>query len=108
MKGGMPLMPSEVLLMEKKKASWKRVHRGGEEEDSNKKETLTTREFILGAQRARPEMEDEEEQLQPQAKRVFQVPSLEECLGKENLQRLREEDNAAAGVDASHRRIPIL
>jgi hypothetical protein len=37
-------------------------------------------------------LEEEDELLQPSAKKPFQVPSLEVCLGKENLQLLLEEE----------------
>ncbi|KAM0925402.1 hypothetical protein ACQ4PT_004208 [Festuca glaucescens] len=76
---------------EGKKNTWKRMLRNEERGDN----TLTTRALNLGAPRKRNMLEEDEEDRLHGTKRFFQVPSLEECLGKENLQRIREEEAEA-------------
>jgi hypothetical protein len=57
--------------------------------------TLTTQTVNLGAPRKRNMLEEDEEDRLHGTKRFFQVPTLEECLGKDNLQRRREEEAEA-------------
>jgi hypothetical protein len=53
----------------------------------------TTQGLILGAARERSPMEDKDCHLMPKSKKIsYQVPSPEECPGKENLKKLREEE----------------
>jgi hypothetical protein len=79
--------------------TWKRVPRK-EDKELN---TLTTQVLNLRAPRSREMLEEEEEEGLPVAKRTFQVPTLEECLGADNLRRMREEEAAAfiEGICAS-------
>uniref|UniRef100_A0ACD5TWG8 Uncharacterized protein n=1 Tax=Avena sativa TaxID=4498 RepID=A0ACD5TWG8_AVESA len=90
----MPEKSTDALPL--KKSSWKRVPRGGDEGNIIQYDTLTTREVFLRDPRDRPMLEEEDELLQPSAKKHFQVPSLEVCLGKENFKVLLEEEAHAA------------
>jgi hypothetical protein len=77
----------------KKAPSWKRIQRNGPEHMGGNPKPLTTQGCSPGAPWIRPDMEEEDQQLQPMAKKiVIQVPSLEICLGKDNLAKLREEE----------------
>jgi hypothetical protein len=80
---------------EKQRKTWKRLNR----EEDGMNNMRTTQEGVLGAPRVRPNLDIEDAELQPAAKKVLiQVPSLEECLGKDVLDQLRkEEEYAAAG-----------
>jgi hypothetical protein len=93
-------VPHDASTLQKKKPCWKRIHRAGDEVNIIKYDTLTTRDLSLGALCARPELDEENELLQAPAKKAFQVPSLEVCLGRENLQLLLEEEAHAAAVPA--------
>jgi hypothetical protein len=79
------------------KRYWKRVPRK-EEQEMHK--TLTTQVPYLGAPRDRPNTEEDAAAFRPPSKKVHLVPTLEECLGVENLRRIREEEAAAfiAGI----------
>jgi hypothetical protein len=79
------------------KMYWKRVPRREEQE---KHKTLTTQVPYLGAPRDRPNTKEDAAAFQPPSKKVHLVPTLEECLGVENLRRIREEEAAAfiAGI----------
>ncbi|XP_051199006.1 uncharacterized protein [Lolium perenne] len=85
----------------KSAASWKRIQRkGGDVKDPK---TLTTQGCSLGAPRVRPEEEGEDHPRQPSAKRILMsVPSLELCLGKENLAKLRDGEDMDAPDRGSH------
>jgi hypothetical protein len=76
---------------EGKKNKWKKMLRKEEIGDN----TLTTQTVNLGAPRKRNMLEEDEEDRLHGTKRFFQVPTLEECLGKDNLQRRREEEAEA-------------
>jgi hypothetical protein len=76
---------------EGKKNKWKKMLRKEETGDN----TLTTQTLNLGAPRKRNMLEEDEEDRLHGTKRFFQVPTLEECLGKDNLQRRREEEAEA-------------
>jgi hypothetical protein len=72
---------------------WKRAPRGGPKESNKQKNALTTQGGALGAPRTRPDVEDEDLLMQPMKKKAMvPVPTLEQCLGVENLQELREEE----------------
>ncbi|KAM0909138.1 hypothetical protein ACQ4PT_014999 [Festuca glaucescens] len=86
-----------------KKGSWRRTPRKGEQGKHIHGDTLTTQDMILGATRPCQILEEEYEDMQPANKRMFHVPTLDECLGAENLRRMREEEADAfiAGVCAA-------
>jgi hypothetical protein len=82
----------------KNSTSWKRLSRAKEDDKLKQVEVLKTQGPTLGAPRKR--QEDEEDDLnihEPLKKRMFQVPSLEACLGKEELRQLREQENYNKG-----------
>lgn len=63
------------------------------EEHTGDNTALTTQGCSLGAPDKRPQLEEEDWYLKPTAKKTnYQVPSMEVCLGKENWQKLREEE----------------
>jgi hypothetical protein len=90
-----PVSPKETAIAattppthppKKDGARWKRTQRREQVNTS-----LTTHDFNLGAPRDRPEIKDEDLLLLPSTKRILmQVPPLEVCLGKENLQKLKQ------------------
>jgi hypothetical protein len=74
-------------------ASWKRRQRPDNDNKDNDNTPLATQGCSLGAQRSRPEVEEDDQRLQPLPKKILmQVPTLEECLGKEYLAKLRHEE----------------
>jgi hypothetical protein len=86
-----------ITLPPSKRKQWKRKVRANDGSQSKLTDTLTTRQTVLGAPREREEEDDPS--LCPPAKRtIMQVPSLEECLGKEVLYQLRKEDKGEIGL----------
>ncbi|KAK1646918.1 hypothetical protein QYE76_064723 [Lolium multiflorum] len=77
----------------RKNALWKRMAREKNKAES-KKEACTTQGAILGATRQRAEEEDEDRELHQAKKILIPVPSLAECLGEENLRKLREQEES--------------
>jgi hypothetical protein len=74
-------------------ASWKRRQRPDNDNKDSENTPLATQGCSLGAQRSRPEVEEDDQWLQPLPKKILmQVPTLEECLGKEYLAKLRHEE----------------
>lgn len=77
----------------KNNSAWRRIPREEKEDHTKKDKALTTQGCSLGAPREIPSIEDEDDDLMPKTKKInYQVPSLEVCLGKENLDMLREEE----------------
>jgi hypothetical protein len=100
--GGIAVNNNNTLPPKKAEGSWKRKPRCEEEVQSKKKETLTTQALILVAPRAREEEMDDQNMFPAAKKHMMQVPSLVDCLGEENLRRLRELEN-----EGSIDRIPV-
>jgi hypothetical protein len=75
-------------------ATWIRYHRRKENAKIVDNTTRTTQGFPLGASRPRANDEEEDQVQQPLAKRIImQVPPLEHCLGKEGLEKIRQEEH---------------
>jgi hypothetical protein len=78
-------------------ASWKRMQRLNSDNKADNNTPLTTQGCSLGARRSRPEVEEDDQRLQPTPKKILmQIPTLEECLGKECLAKLRQEEEMVA------------
>jgi hypothetical protein len=98
-KEGEGMTRAPAMTSPEKGGKWKRLAKA-----QNKEKTLTTQDSVLGAPRPREEwIDDEEEGHQHLYKKPFQIPSLEVCLGVENLRKIREEEADAfiAGVCAT-------
>ncbi|KAM0894407.1 hypothetical protein ACQ4PT_024485 [Festuca glaucescens] len=84
----------------KKPLKWKRQTKGGGGSVAGNMIALTTQGGALGAPRPRDDHDDEDLGMRPGKKKyIFPVPSLEDCLGAENLRKLIAEERAreAAG-----------
>ncbi|KAM0875372.1 hypothetical protein ACQ4PT_036838 [Festuca glaucescens] len=84
----------------KKPLKWKRQTKGGGGSVAGNMIALTTQGGALGAPRPRNDHDDEDLGMRPGKKKyIFPVPSLEDCLGAENLRKLIAEERAreAAG-----------
>jgi hypothetical protein len=77
--------------------SWKRMQCLNSDNKADNNTPLTTQGCSLGARRSRPEVEEDDQWLQLTPKKILmQVPTLEECLGKECLAKLRQEEEMVA------------
>jgi hypothetical protein len=80
-------------------ATWKRVQRNESLAMTSNIKSLTTQGWSLGAPRERPEVDEDDIPKEPMTKRILmQVPSLETCLGKENLAKLRQDEDKDAPI----------
>ncbi|KAM0839243.1 hypothetical protein ACQ4PT_060444 [Festuca glaucescens] len=96
------LLAAEASDINKHKPGWKRIPRCSHEHKNGNTTSLTTQGGALGAQRIRPDMEEEDQNLQPMVKKILMhVPSLELCLGKENLAELRREEKSPITPDVA-------
>jgi hypothetical protein len=89
-----------TLPRKKREPRWKRKVRGTKEAQSELANTLTTYAPRMGARRARSA--DEYIELAPPSKKtIFKVPTLEECLGKDTLRQLRNEEGKTRPLDSA-------
>ncbi|KAK1630226.1 hypothetical protein QYE76_004541 [Lolium multiflorum] len=80
-------------------ATWKRLQRNESLAMTSNIKSLTTQGWSLGAPRERPEVDDDDIPKEPMPKRILmQVPSLETFLGKENLAKLRQDEDKDAPI----------
>jgi hypothetical protein len=100
-------MKPDINMQKNKIARWKRTTRKMDEADKVTNVVYPTQEGGMGATRSRNMKDEEDTQLQLFSKIHYNlVPSLEECLGADNLCKIREgEDQHLKNQMQDHTRV---